>query len=84
MKRHMRQTRHVRGRGKFVVVNNDQAQKLLTTHEAADILGVHQRTVQRWIKTGKLTAIKAGPKLWRIKKEDLDGFISFYNSEERS
>ncbi len=45
-----------------------------TTQEIAKILKVHQRTVFRYIKNGKLKAVKIGH--WRIKKEDFDKFIN--------
>lgn len=44
-----------------------------TVNEIAEILKVHQRTVFRYIKSGKLKAVKTGQ--WRIKKEDFDKFI---------
>ena len=42
--------------------------------EVATMLKVAYLTVYRWIKSGKLKAVKAG-KQYRIKKEDLDKFI---------
>jgi len=47
---------------------------LYTTQEVAEIAKVHQRTVFRYIKNGKLKAIKVFGQ-WRIKKEDLDKLI---------
>jgi len=50
---------------------------LLTTTEAADILGVHKNTVYNWIKNGRLKAHKAADnpncvaRAWRIRYEDL-------------
>lgn len=49
-------------------------QELYTTLEVAEILKVHQRTIFRYIKSGKLKASKIGN--WRITKEDLDNFIN--------
>jgi len=43
--------------------------KLYTTQEVANILKVHQRTVFRYIKSGKLKAVKIGT--WRIHEDDL-------------
>ncbi len=42
-------------------------------HEVAEKLRVAYLTVYRWIRVGKLIAIKAG-KQYRIKKSDLDNF----------
>lgn len=48
--------------------------QLLTTNQVAEILQVTKRTIFRYIKNGKLKAVKIGQ--WRIKKEDLDKFIN--------
>ena len=52
---------------------NEKQIKLYTTQEVAAILKVHQRTVFRYIKSGKLKAVKIGT--WRIKEEDLNRLI---------
>lgn len=44
--------------------------ELYTTTEAANHLGLCSRTVQAYIRQGKLIAIKKG-KIWLIRKEDL-------------
>ncbi|MFB2769796.1 helix-turn-helix domain-containing protein [Pelatocladus sp. BLCC-F211] len=49
--------------------------QFLTTREVAEHLRVHQRTVQRWISLGHLKATKVGPRVWRVRREDLDAFI---------
>ncbi|BBU38093.1 hypothetical protein APP_03850 [Aeribacillus pallidus] len=51
-------------------------EKYFTTKEVAIKCRVHQRTVQRWIINGQLKAFKVGPKIWRIKEEDLLEFLS--------
>jgi excisionase family DNA binding protein len=53
---------------------SDSAQ-MLTTNEVADILGVHQKTVHMWLRSGKLHGIKISYRAWRIPKESLDSFI---------
>ena len=58
----------------FVV--NDLSKTLFTTNDIAQKLRVHQRTVQRWISSGQLQAIKVGPRVWRIEKEALDTFMT--------
>ncbi|MEI7498041.1 MAG: helix-turn-helix domain-containing protein [Candidatus Falkowbacteria bacterium] len=45
-----------------------------TTTEIAKMLKVHQRTVFRYIKSGKLKAVKVGH--WIIKKKDFDKLIN--------
>lgn len=44
-------------------------------YEAADVLGVHERTIRYHIKDGSLIAGKAG-KQWRIAKADLLAFVA--------
>jgi excisionase family DNA binding protein len=46
---------------------------LYKTAEVAKILRVNQRTVQEWIHTGALRALRCG-KLLRVRQEDLDAF----------
>ena len=49
-------------------------EKLLSTEEIAEGLGVQVDTVQRWLSSGKLKGTKIG-RLWRVREEDLDKFI---------
>ena len=50
-------------------------EKLLTTQEVADHLGLTQRTIYTYIQSGSLRAIKIGRE-WRIKESELEAFIS--------
>ena len=52
--------------------------KLLTTEQVAELLQVHPFTVLKYIKTGKLKAIKLG-RVWRIRESNVERFL-----EERS
>ncbi|GAI24866.1 unnamed protein product [marine sediment metagenome] len=45
-------------------------EKLLTLKETAKILRVSERTIMRYLKSGKLKASKVGQ--WRIKENDLE------------
>ena len=47
--------------------------KLLTLKETARILRVSERTIMRYLKSGKLKASKVGQ--WRIKESDLEKFL---------
>lgn len=49
--------------------------KIYTLKEVEDILKVTQRTLYRYIKEGKLQAVKVG-KGWRVSHEALQAFIS--------
>ena len=48
--------------------------KLYTLTDCESILGVTHRTLQTYVKTGKLKARKIGGK-WKVTKETLEEFI---------
>ncbi len=50
-------------------------EKLLTTQEVADYLGLTRRTIYTYIESKTLPAVKIG-KEWRIKKTELEAFIN--------
>jgi len=50
-------------------------EKLLTTQEVADYLGLTRRTIYTFIQEGTLRAVKVGRE-WRIKESELEAFIS--------
>lgn len=47
--------------------------KAMTAEEIADRLGVHVKTVQRWLREGKIRGFKAGSR-WRITFHDFEMF----------
>lgn len=47
--------------------------KLYSVAEIAEILGLHQKTVQRFIREGKLKAVKIG-RAWKVSIEDLKAY----------
>lgn len=49
--------------------------ELMTVSQAAAILGVNSFTIRRWIKSGKLEAMRIGEKLLKIKPDSLTKFI---------
>jgi len=57
------------------------SEQYYTIKEVAKMLRVAYLTVYRWIQSGKLNSIKAG-KQYRIKKEDLDRFITNYKRKK--
>lgn len=73
----MRQNRHRDSSANKAEAGNEleDNKQLLTTGEVAQRLRVHQRTVQRWISSGRLPATKVGPRIWRISPEDLKKFL---------
>lgn len=48
-------------------------------YEAAEILGVHERTIRNYVKTGKIKAGQVG-RQWRISKADLLEYMAPKNS----
>jgi excisionase family DNA binding protein len=46
----------------------------LTVADVAKQLQISEDTVRRWIKTGKLPALKIG-KEWRVAPDDLEAFL---------
>jgi excisionase family DNA binding protein len=55
-------------------------EKLLTTQEVADYLGLTQRTIYTYIQSGSLRAVKVGRE-WRIKESELEAFINRGNDD---
>ena len=49
-------------------------EKYYTIKEVADMLKVAYLTVYRWIRSGKLPAVKAG-KQYRVKQTDLEKYL---------
>ena len=54
-----------------------QKEQYYSIEEVSKILKVAYLTVYRWVKSGKLVALKAG-KQHRISKEDLNFFLKGY------
>lgn len=46
--------------------------KLITLQEAADLVGVHARTLRRYISTGRIEGYRIGPRLVKVDPADLD------------
>jgi excisionase family DNA binding protein len=47
-----------------------------TPEEIATKLRVHEDTVRRWLRTGELQGIKIGKRQWRVKREELEAYLS--------
>jgi excisionase family DNA binding protein len=54
----------------------DSWDEFLTVAEVASILKLNQQTVRNWIDTGKLPAVRIGPRRVRIRRSDFDRLIS--------
>jgi len=51
------------------------AEKVYSTKEAAEALGVKEETIRQWLRRGELGGVKAGPRLWRVRESDLQKFL---------
>jgi excisionase family DNA binding protein len=49
--------------------------ELLTTRDAADLLRMSLDTVRRLLREGQSPSRKVGPRQWRIRRADLDGYL---------
>jgi len=56
-------------------------EKLFTLKETAKILRVSERTIMRYLKSGKLKASNLGQ--WRIKESDLNKFLEKHSNVRR-
>jgi excisionase family DNA binding protein len=56
--------------------HHGEATKYLTKSEAAEYLGVTVKTIDRKIASGDIPAYRFGPKLIRVKREDLDAALT--------
>jgi excisionase family DNA binding protein len=53
----------------------------LSPSEAAAIVGVHEDTLKRWARDGKIRAFRTPGGHWRFRQADLDEFIAGRTSE---
>ncbi|HEY9311742.1 helix-turn-helix domain-containing protein [Williamsia sp.] len=50
--------------------------KYLSVDQAAEELGVSSKSIRRWISGGRLTARRAGPRLIRIDRREIEKMMS--------
>jgi len=54
-----------------------ERKEFYTTQDLADFLQLNQRTIQKWIKEGKLKGYRFGKK-YRIRSIDIENFLEEY------
>lgn len=54
----------------------DMSDELFTVAQAAEYLKVCDITIRRMIASKKLVASKIGSRNWRIRKDDIDAYLS--------
>ena len=50
-------------------------ERLLTTDEVAERLGVHPVTVRNWVRSGELASLRLGHRIRRVTEQDLASFL---------
>lgn len=50
-------------------------ENMLTVKQAAEILQLHHRTIQRMIARGEIKAVKVANR-WRIRRQDLEDYMN--------
>jgi excisionase family DNA binding protein len=55
---------------------NQNPTVLLTIAETAERLGIHQKTVFKWLRERRLGAVRFGTRCTRIRQADLEAFIA--------
>ena len=64
-------------------LRRDEMSELLTVDETAKKLKLHPATIARYIREGKLSALKFG-RVWRIRDNELTKFMKRHEVESRS
>lgn len=62
-------------KGELKMDDKSDQVKFYTAEEVAKLLLVKSETIRRYVRTGKLRAVKLGGKFIRIEKKDLESFI---------
>jgi excisionase family DNA binding protein len=57
-----------------VLTEQEKAERPFTAQEAADFLKVHENTVKRWIKEGRIKAVKID-RGWRIRRSEIERIL---------
>lgn len=58
----------------MVLTEQEMADRPLTAQEAADFLKVHIATIKRWIKEGRIKAVKID-RGWRIRRSEIERIL---------
>jgi len=55
--------------------------QLLSVPKVSRDYEVHENTVRGWIRSGQLPAVKIGPRMIRVRRTDLEQFLTPYQAE---
>ena len=59
-------------------------ERILSVHSAAIRLGVSDRTIRLWARTGRLPGFKDGPKIWRFRETEVEAVRARLASARRA
>ena len=54
---------------------------LLSVPQICEETGLHSNTVRGYIRSGQLPAVKIGPRMVRVRRADLEEFLTPYEAE---
>jgi excisionase family DNA binding protein len=72
---------HTGGQRSLPSVGESSARRWATTLEAAEYLGVSDRTIRQMVADGRLTAYRNGPRLVRIDLNEVDGAMEPFGGD---
>jgi excisionase family DNA binding protein len=55
-------------------------ERFYTVREISDVLQVHEGTVKRWVREGRIESIKIGMQVLRVKPEAFEQFLALSTS----
>ena len=58
----------------MTLTEQEKAERPFTVQETAEFLKVHINTVKRWIKEGRIKAVKID-RHWRIRRSEIDRIL---------
>lgn len=64
--------------------STQHSEEKLSVVQVADEIGCHPNTVWNQIRAGQLKAVRFGPRVVRVKRSDLESFLSSYHAAEHS
>lgn len=67
----------------YNVIRRWGMEQLYTISEVAEILKMKERTIEEWTRNGTINAVRVGPKLVRIPREEVERIITPMNKEKK-
>lgn len=50
-------------------------EKIYSTEEAAEVLGLNVETVRNWLRAGRIKGVKLGKRYWRIPEREVQRLV---------